>query len=503
MDVSVSTFYEELSQYKPKLLSGNIKTIQYFRPIYHGIENGFSSENLYIGSVSQLPPVPPDSPCCYMLLQDISFPKNYKKAKHNTYILISKKHSNLDMFALASGIFENQVMVGLLSAELLQSVKTKAEIKDILHQGYTALQMPLVLLDRFFNVISSVGPDVREFPALELQKLFNPHNQISPNQSSDYAIYEANSNNEWLLAGRLMRDGNPSAYLIGVSKEKRVSDRLWKLFHVLCNFMELRMQNDELYRPDSYASGNSFLHELLIQKPTDKAFITKRAERIGMRFYDYIFVLAIEKYNDNAFEDQLRLLNAQLRSVLGSYYWIIEKNCLLILYDSKKKEPFSDGQKERLESLLKQMGFTALISTPFTELQAFPQHCAQALTGLAVANRIGCSAPVIPYQDLAVDHMLVCYEKEMNLNMMIPEEIQLLYRMDEEKKTDFIHTLFCYVDYGFDANKTAKVLHIHYNTLKYRIVRISEITGIDLTDSANCTRLWLVKHALTLQGREI
>lgn len=236
-------------------------------------------------------------------------------------------------------------MVGLLSAELLRSVKTKAEIKDILYQGYTALQIPLVLLDRFFNVISSVGPDIREFSALELQKLFAPHNQISTDTISDYTIYEANSDNEWLLAGRLMRDDDPSAYLIGVAKEQRVSDRLWKLFHVLCNFLELRMQNDELYRPDSYASGNAFLHELFTQKITDKAFIMKRAERIGMRFYDYIFVLAIGKRNDNTFEDQLRLLNVQLRSILGSYYWIVENEYLLILYDSKKRNPFLPNKK--------------------------------------------------------------------------------------------------------------------------------------------------------------
>lgn len=55
MDVSITTFYEELNNYKPKLLSGDIKMIHYFRPIHHGIENGFSSENLYIGTVSQLP----------------------------------------------------------------------------------------------------------------------------------------------------------------------------------------------------------------------------------------------------------------------------------------------------------------------------------------------------------------------------------------------------------------------------------------------------------------
>lgn len=156
-----------------------------------------------------------------------------------------------------------------------------------------------------------------------------------------------------------------------------------------------------------------------------------------------------------------------------------------------------------MEKLLIQMDYTALVSTPFTEFPEFPKYCEQALSGLTVADRIGCSACIIHYHDLSVYHMLACYEKEMNLNMMIPEEIRILYRMDKDKKTDFIHTLFCYVNHGFDTNKTAKSLHIHYNTLKYRITRISEIIGMDLTDSKNCAKLWLIKHALTLQGWEV
>ena len=70
MLVTVSMFYEELMDYRPELLQGKVEAFQYFRPIFHGIENGFTPENLYIGSASQLPDTPPETGCCFALVAD-------------------------------------------------------------------------------------------------------------------------------------------------------------------------------------------------------------------------------------------------------------------------------------------------------------------------------------------------------------------------------------------------------------------------------------------------
>lgn len=42
MIVAVSTLCDELSEYNPAVLWGDVKIIQYFRPVYHGVDNGFS-----------------------------------------------------------------------------------------------------------------------------------------------------------------------------------------------------------------------------------------------------------------------------------------------------------------------------------------------------------------------------------------------------------------------------------------------------------------------------
>ena len=39
-----------------------------------------------------------------------------------------------------------------------------------------------------------------------------------------------------------------------------------------------------------------------------------------------------------------------------------------------------------------------------------------------------------------------------------------------------------FLEFNLDILKTAQYLHIHRNTLKYRIRRIAELTGLNLTD---------------------
>lgn len=498
MIVSVSTFYEELNEYQPELIQGQVKTIQYFRPIYHGIENGFSTENLYIGLMSQLPEIPPDVPCCYMLVEDCMLPDFYKVSVQNTYLLLSKEYRNLDLFALSSGIFENQVMVGLLSADLLGSVKKKAELDVILLQGYEVLQIPLVLIDRSFNILACTDFEHAELSVSFLHKLFEKDNQIPTISSKEYINYEMSTDSGYFIAGRIMRDSSPSAYLIGLINGNRINDRIRKLFQILCNFLELRMQNDIMYRPDLYSSGNAFLHGIICGKYNDPDRIARHQERLGLRFYDFLFVIALEHRDGSSTDDQLHLLHFRLNSILGPYYWITKNGRLLILYDKKEKDPFTHIQQEHLQQFLEETDFRAVISLPFSSLDEFAASCGQTLAGMSVLQQKKDERRIVFYENIMIDHMLLNYGEIINLEKLVPDYIWKLHAMDKEKNYGFVHTLFTYIEHNLNMTQTAEALYIHYNTLKHRINRILELTGADLTSPNVVLRLFLAKQVFSL-----
>jgi PucR family transcriptional regulator, purine catabolism regulatory protein len=58
----------------------------------------------------------------------------------------------------------------------------------------------------------------------------------------------------------------------------------------------------------------------------------------------------------------------------------------------------------------------------------------------------------------------------------------ILVEYDERRGTDLIGTLDAYLASGGSVSEAAGRLHIHRNTLSYRINRIAELTGRDLSN---------------------
>ena len=76
--------------------------------------------------------------------------------------------------------------------------------------------------------------------------------------------------------------------------------------------------------------------------------------------------------------------------------------------------------------------------------------------------------------------------------------IEAIRSYDTDHHTDFLITLRVYLDANGNVAKTAKRLHVHGNTVRYRIVRLAEDFGVDLEESA--TRLWLWLRLVSHRG---
>jgi DNA-binding PucR family transcriptional regulator len=66
-----------------------------------------------------------------------------------------------------------------------------------------------------------------------------------------------------------------------------------------------------------------------------------------------------------------------------------------------------------------------------------------------------------------------------------------LVNYDNENHTEFLKTLYYYIINLKALLKTKDILHIHRNTLVYRINKIQEITNIDLDDGETFFQLYI------------
>ena len=80
------------------------------------------------------------------------------------------------------------------------------------------------------------------------------------------------------------------------------------------------------------------------------------------------------------------------------------------------------------------------------------------------------------------------------------ESIATLLRSEETEVAEDRHSLLSYLDHFGDIKAAANGLHVHPNTLRYRLTRLKKQWGVDLTGGPATLSLWLALWARQLAG---
>ena len=102
---------------------------------------------------------------------------------------------------------------------------------------------------------------------------------------------------------------------------------------------------------------------------------------------------------------------------------------------------------------------------------------------------------VVRFDDLGVYRLLVGIEDTDEVERFVQRWIGALLDYDRQRSSDLVRTLFHYLDQGGRYEATASALIVHRNTLKYRLQRIRQITGLDLSDPETSFNLQLATRA--------
>ena len=84
--------------------------------------------------------------------------------------------------------------------------------------------------------------------------------------------------------------------------------------------------------------------------------------------------------------------------------------------------------------------------------------------------------------DLALPFFMRVLANEQAAHDLLHPALARVSAYDAETGSDMLETLRTYTDSGCNQVECARALHVHLNTLKYRLKRIVDLTGIDLKD---------------------
>lgn len=125
----------------------------------------------------------------------------------------------------------------------------------------------------------------------------------------------------------------------------------------------------------------------------------------------------------------------------------------------------------------------------------FPRSYRQARLALRLLAVAEWDDRVVRFDDLGVYRLLAGIEDVDEVERFVQRWIGTLLDYDGQRGTDLVRTLSHYLDRGGSYEATSAALIVHRNTLKYRLQRIRQITGLELSDPETCFNLQLATRA--------
>jgi len=112
--------------------------------------------------------------------------------------------------------------------------------------------------------------------------------------------------------------------------------------------------------------------------------------------------------------------------------------------------------------------------------RALPVAHREALIALDVARQLGRTGSIV-YDRAGVVGMLLSLRHEAGMQRFLELNFGGLLQVDEKQRDQLLQTLRVYFDVNCSHEAAAQRLNVHRKTIGYRLTKISELTGLDLS----------------------
>jgi purine catabolism regulator len=135
-------------------------------------------------------------------------------------------------------------------------------------------------------------------------------------------------------------------------------------------------------------------------------------------------------------------------------------------------------------------------SAPVGSLRRSFHEARCALEAASLAN--GHSPPVASYRDLGAFQLLLSLQDDEALRLYCDSVLGPLEDASGEYGDELIRSLEAFIEQNGQWEKAARELYCHRHTLRYRIRRVEQLTGRDLSSARDRIEFWLALRAREL-----
>lgn len=265
------------------------------------------------------------------------------------------------------------------------------------------------------------------------------------------------------------------------------TDSTYKYFSFLGTILSQELQKDSFKFSLEHEETSKMLFHLLNTSKPNQDIIEQRMSMLRIRLKDRFRIAVICPDTGILTSLQASGICRQVQTIFPGCIYTLFENQLVFLMEFDLNQHLG---REHIELLRKKMLLNGLqmgVSNEFSDLTEIKLYYRQANQAVSLALR--CASPdsacesLCLYQDYASLDLIDIASHGAELRRFCHPYLELLMEYDRENHTDFLLTLYRFLQSNQNYREASEALFIHKNTLSYRIGKIKEILDDDLASN--------------------
>ena len=260
---------------------------------------------------------------------------------------------------------------------------------------------------------------------------------------------------------------------------KEISEIDFKNIEILASVLQTTMSNDKELLDSTNIIYKTIIKDILKGNINTDLILNERLKSAHWKIKDKLRCLIITTKNKNKKIDNTSYIMNTISKNHDMKCTIFEENILILTgYNDHKTW---HRQIETIKEIVDKFDLKCGVSNEFSNMINIKSYYQEALRVLEIAQELNVKDSLFYYAAF-LPYILISSIDEDTLIDLENTYYKRLKKYDDENKTDYCTTLYYYVLFNTNINRTSDKLCIHRNTLKYRLEKIMDITNIDLNN---------------------
>lgn len=396
-----------------------------------------------------------------------------------------------------------------LCEELLR-ILPSGSLQDVMNISYKYVKVPVLVVDILYNVLG-IAPEVktgdyywdyllehRGYETEMITQLYEEGIMQSVNVKKAPFIVDWGSCKERpKIQGVIKVNHIIEGYVtMNCTYEELTPDRM-EAMEIIQNACTVLYSGKDSENSMKYTYQKSFAAELFGGRIHSQRQLDNWKNTVGISLEPSYLVAAIT-LSDEREKNTLSFIRKTLATLSPCQLALIQQNILYILYYQYDRYSSLENTWKYFKETLVKFNAHCGVSNLFDNLLEISIYQKQAEDAVILGRPLAPKHHIHYYSDYYLPAILTPALKSLPRASFVSPVIPSLQEYDQKNSTSLLTTLETYLEQFCHTANTIKELHIHRNTLLYRLKKIEEICDVSLQDYETLLHLMVSFYLLRI-----